>query len=85
MADRTVTKVGRNPHGVVTSLCSDDWWSPVSRSEAIKDIEHGKHRYYLKFGDRKKPIAVANGRGQKRLVTDPEQAPIEIVAELAEA
>lgn len=84
MGDRQVTSVGRNLKGIVTSLRSDAWWSPVSTSEAIKDIEHGKHRYFLKVGSRKMPILVANGNGKKRLVAHPEKVPIEVAAEAAE-
>ena len=84
MADRKITKVRKNSYGVVTSLGSDDWWSPVSRTEAIKDIEHGKHRYFLKLRNSEKPLTVLNGNGHKRLVIDPEKAPIEVVAELPE-
>ncbi|MDO9455256.1 DUF3892 domain-containing protein [Nocardioides sp.] len=48
MAARPVRKTGKNSDGDITSLCDDgSSWSPVSKAQAIRDIETGTHTYYV--------------------------------------
>jgi hypothetical protein len=63
MADRPVRKTGRDGAGDITSLCNDgSAWSPVSKSQAIRDIETGAHRYHVPW---------RSGRTENRVVVDP--------------
>lgn len=62
MADRAVHKTGKNQDGDIVSLCSDGAsWSPVSKSQAIRDIENNTHTYYVPW---------TTGRTEIRVVID---------------
>lgn len=48
MADRRVTRTGKDSDGDITSLCNPgEWWSPRIKAEAISDIKTGAHSYYV--------------------------------------
>ena len=48
MAEREVTKTGKDDDNDITSLCfSGAAWSPRSRADAVKDIDNGHHKYYV--------------------------------------
>jgi hypothetical protein len=48
MADRPVRQTGKDAQGDITSLCdSGSAWSPVSKLQAISDIESGVHTYHV--------------------------------------
>ena len=73
MADRRVTRSGKDKDGDITKLCSPaEYWSPVSKAEAISHIESRMHRYYVqdRYGNRS-DIHVVNGPSGKYLRTDP--------------
>ena len=70
MADRQVTRTGKDLHGDITALCGR--WGRRSKAEAISDIESGRHTYFVQdaFG-RRANVQVVNGRTGKYLRTDP--------------
>jgi hypothetical protein len=82
MADREVTKTRRKWNGDVAALCSDAWWSPASASEAIKDIENGKHRYFMKVGESVIDINVISGVARKYLRSDPAETTVNALYDL---
>lgn len=73
MADREVTKTGKD-EGDIISLCNDDAaWSPRSKDDAIEDIEGGLHRYYVVVpGVGDVDIHVVEGPNGPYLRTDPD-------------
>lgn len=82
MADRRVTKTGKDSDGDITSLCSSEWWSPVSLAQAIKDIEGNSHRYYVRTGSQEADINVVQGPTRKYLRTDPDKTSVDNLDEL---
>jgi hypothetical protein len=71
MADREVTKTGKDRDGDITSLCnSGSSWSPRSKASAIQDIESGDHTYYVQWSNKKTNIRVVDGPTGKYLRTD---------------
>jgi hypothetical protein len=82
VADRRVTKTGKDNDGDITSLCSDQWWSPVSKAQAIKDIDNDDHRYYVKTGSAEADINVVNGATGKYLRTDPDKTTVDNLDDL---
>jgi len=49
MADRQITATGKDSGGDITRLCHfGQWWSPVSKSTAIEDIERGYNTYFVR-------------------------------------
>ncbi len=59
MADRKVTKTGKNRDGDITSLCGDGAaWSPRSKADAISDIKNGLHTYYVSWPEKRTEIRV---------------------------
>lgn len=72
MSDRAVTRSGKNGSGDITALCNPgQYWSPRLKADAIRDIEHGLHSYYVPWSDgRRTQIRVVNGPSGKYLRTD---------------
>ncbi len=71
MADRQVTRSGKNYQGDITSLCNpNELWSPRPKAAAITDIESGVHRYYVQWSEGITWIRVVNGPTGKYLRTD---------------
>lgn len=72
MADRAVTRSGKNDEGDITALCNPGAsWSPRRKWDAISDIETGAHTYYVPWSDgRRTEIRVVNGSTGKYLRTD---------------
>ena len=72
MADRQVSRTGKDRDGDITSLChTGEHWSPRLKRDAINDIEHGLHRYYVLWrGGPRTEIRVVNGATGKYLRTD---------------
>jgi hypothetical protein len=62
MADRGVTRTGKDRDGDITSLCSNESWSPRSKADAIRDIESRAHTYYVPW--------TSGGRTEIRVVND---------------
>lgn len=69
MAERQVTRTGKNDDGDITSLCGG--WGEASKAQAIRDIELGVHRYYVGSGTNRTDIHVVNDPDGKYLRTDP--------------
>jgi hypothetical protein len=82
VAERQVTKTGKDSDGDITSLCSDSWWSPVSKAQAIKDIEAGDHRYFVKKSGAEADIHVVKGATGKFLRTDPDKTTVDNLDDL---
>ena len=47
MADRRVTRTGKDGDGDITALCGSESWGRVTKRQAILDIERGTHVYYV--------------------------------------
>ncbi|RMB08185.1 DUF3892 domain-containing protein [Eilatimonas milleporae] len=74
MADRPVSRTGKDSDGDITSLCNPgDFWSPRKKDDAINDIESGVHTYYVPWTSGRTPIRVVNGASGKYLRTDRDQ------------
>jgi len=72
MADRQVRATGKDGDGDITKLCnSGAAWSPRYKADAIRDIENGDHRYFVRWSDGKETdVHVVNGSTGKYLRTD---------------
>lgn len=71
MADRQVTRTGKDRDGDITSLCNTgSYWSPRSKANAISDIENRVHTYHVLKDGRRSEIHVVNGPNGKYLRTD---------------
>lgn len=70
VADRRVTRTGKDRDGDITSLCNPaEAWSPRSKQGAISDIESGTHRYYVREEGDGAWVYVVNGPFGKYLRT----------------
>ena len=73
MANRQVTRTGKDRYRDITGLCGP--WGRAGKAEAIRDIEHRLHRYYVRDGyGRTADVHVVNGPTGKYLRTDPNAA-----------
>ena len=72
MADRRVTKSGKDRDGDITSLCNPgESWTPRSKADAISDIENKTHTYYVNEAGYRSEVRVYRGDyGKKHLRTD---------------
>lgn len=73
VADRRITHSRKDNRGNITAIGNPgEWWSPVSSSQAIRDIESKVHSYYVEW--RSSPyrteIKVVHGSSGKYLRTD---------------
>ena len=70
MADRRVTRTGKDSFGDITALCGT--WGRASKADAITEIEYGWHTYYVQdvYG-RRADVHVVKGVSGKYLRTDP--------------
>ena len=69
MADRQVTRTGKDLHGDITALCG--WWGRTSKANAISEIELGWHTYFVQDAlGRRANVQVVNGPTGKYLRTD---------------
>lgn len=73
MADRRVTKTGKDTDGDITSLCGA--WGSAAKATAISDIENRTHTYFVQdVRSRRADLEVVNGTTGKYLRTDPNSA-----------
>jgi len=71
MADRRVTKTGKDRDGDITALCNDGQsWSPRSKRDSIADIENEQHTYHVQWPEKRTEIRVVQGPTGKYLRTD---------------
>jgi hypothetical protein len=72
MADRHVTKSGKDKDGDITSLCqSGAFWSPRQKADAIADIDGKVHSYFTKDSKgNRADVKVKERNGKKYLTTD---------------
>lgn len=84
MIVRQVKATRKDPNGNITQLCNEDeWWSPESSVEVIRDIETGSYRYYVQVGlATQVNIHVAGTGSNKYLRTDPDSTLINNLDEL---
>ena len=69
MAIRDIYKTGKDDDGDITSLCNDgEFWSPVSKADAIRHIENHTHSYWSN-GKSTARIIVRSRNGKKYLTT----------------
>jgi len=62
MADRRVTRSGKDKDGDITALCNPgEWWSPRSKNGAIVDIETGVHTYFVDRAGHRTDVHVVDG------------------------
>ncbi|MEW4565041.1 DUF3892 domain-containing protein [Bremerella sp. JC770] len=74
MADRQVTRSGKDGSGDITALCNTGQaWSPRRKNDAINDIENGNHSYFVEVSGKRVDIHVVNGQNGKHLRTDPDK------------
>lgn len=73
MADRRVTRTGKDTDGDITSLCGA--WGSATKATAISDIESRRHTYFVQdVRSRRADVQVVNGTTGKYLRTDPNSA-----------
>ncbi|WP_440657193.1 hypothetical protein ACAD35_03003 (plasmid) [Clavibacter nebraskensis] len=71
MADRPVRQTGKDRDGDITSLANLGlFWSPVSKAQAIYDIEQRLHTYHVPWTTGRTEIRVVQGANGKYLRTD---------------
>ena len=69
--DRYISSTGKDGDGDITKLCSPGSnWSPRLKVDAIRDIESGDYRYFVRWTDKVTEIHVVNGPTGKYLRTD---------------
>lgn len=70
MANRRVTKTGKDRDGDITRLCGT--WGTAAKHQAISHIENHTHRYYVQDNlGRRADVHVVAGPTGKYLRTDP--------------
>ena len=71
MAERRVTKTGKDSDGDITKLCNNSTtWSFEYKSNAIRHIENGTHTYYVNEAGYRSDVHVyKDGYGNKHLRT----------------
>ena len=70
MAERRVTRTGKDDDGDITSLAGA--WGSRSKSDAISDIESKSHHYYVQDGQGEQAdVYVYSTSTGKHLRTDP--------------
>ena len=70
MADRRVTRTGKDNDGDITKLCNSAAnWSPRTRAVAVRDIENGDHTYYVDEAGSRTNVRVVTVNGKKHLRT----------------
>lgn len=72
MADRQVTRTGKDGQGDITKLCNPGTaWSPRSKADAIRDIRDRVHTYHVVWpGNVRTEIRVVDGPTGPYLRTD---------------
>ena len=75
MANRQVLATRKSSDGDILAMCHPgEYWSPVSKDAAIRDIENNIHSYYVIVSGMKVDVKVINDtRKGKYLRTDPDK------------
>ena len=74
MADRRVTRSGKNSDGDITKLCGPGFGS-VAKADAISHIENREHTYYTRDGASRADVhVVSHSRYGKYLTTRDDQS-----------
>lgn len=84
MALRKISKTKKDSDGDIIALCNPgEPWSPVSKDQAIREIDGGMHEYYTDIlGQRAKIIVVKDHNGKKFLRTDKDSSTSNNLGEL---
>ena len=69
MAERRVTRTGKDGYGDITALCGS-WGTRVIKSQAIEEIEKGTHAYYVEEVSPRVYVKVVRGESGKYLRTE---------------
>jgi len=73
MANRRVDRVLRGPDGEITYLLGS--WGAASSREAIDEVESGRCRYFIEWGDGERvDVVVTHADGISSLCTDNDDA-----------
>ena len=67
MAQRHVTRSGKDRDGDITALCGD--WGRAPKADAISDINSGRHTYYTNVGGNRAQVRVVTRNGRPYLTT----------------
>ena len=75
MSRREVTKTKKDRDGDILALCNPGmYWSPVSKKDAIAEIESYNNSYYVRVNYQEVEIhVVKRSDGTKYLRTDPDK------------
>jgi len=84
MAQRKITGTKKDNDGDILALCnSGEYWSPVSKEQAIREIDGGVNTYYTYIdGKNAEIIVVKNPNGGKFLRTNKDSSTKNNLAEL---
>lgn len=67
---RRVTHSGKADDGTISSLCHPgEYWSPRRKADAVRDINSGQYRYWVRVNGQEVDVHVVNGH----LRTDPDK------------
>ena len=70
MANRHVTRSGKDRDGDITALCGN--FGRVPKIDAIRDIHTGIHVYYTEVNGRRANVRVVTVNGVQHLTTNPD-------------
>ena len=77
MANREVRAVQLDEFGHVLRLGNDQSpWKEVSCQDAIRDIESGRHKYFVQWPERRTVVFAVHGHRGKYLRTDRDLSPV---------
>ena len=70
MTSRRVKRSAKDSDGDIIGLCGD--WGQVSKATAIRHIEGGQYRYYVRVRGAEVDVIVAGTGPNKYLTTEPD-------------
>ena len=83
MIERSVRQTGKSDDGDITALCNPGApWSPVSKRDAIAQIDAGTHRYTVPWASGATQVHVVDGANGRYLRTDRDNSPTNNLSEL---
>ena len=74
MAERRVTRTGKDSDGDITMLCSFESWASVTKAIAIQHIENRSHSYYVHEEFYRSDVHVVTVGFSKHLRTDADKS-----------
>ncbi len=83
MANREVRAVTLDPSGRVVALVNlDAPWRQVSAEDAIRDIDAGRHKYFVQWPEKRTVVMSVHGVDGKYLRTNRDYSPTKHLATL---